>query len=258
MILDFNYNMNSTVNITASETVKGGHTANPADVTSHDTRPSDSTQPIDLFMLTDHEFIVEVIADTDAHRIYEAYLRFTRDILTLYHGQHSADEIHSALIIAEDHLTILMEDIEDGSEVSVKFVGRAIKFLKQHIQRLAEKCVSAGVAEKQEVVVKESKPATCYTFKFSRPFNQLVELLDSLVNIECFENIRNGEVRESTFIRFMLDLYGFGHKSVRDYRAARNKLYQKAPPPGQGRCKMLPDMLTATEKIWEEKYFGSN
>lgn len=248
--------MNNFTNSTPPEAVKGGHTASMTSVTASQPT-SGPNKTLDIFMLTDHDFIVEVLADSDANKIYETYLRFTRDILTLYHGQHSKDEIHSALIIAEDHLTILMEDIEDGSEVSIKFVGRAIKFLKQHIQRLADKCVFAGVAEKKEVV-EETKPATAYTFKFTRPFNQLVELLDALTNIKCFENIENGEVRESAFIRFMLDLFGFRHKTLRDYRAARNKLYQKAPPPGQGRCKLLPDMQTITEKIWEEKYFGSN
>lgn len=249
--------MKATKNSTPPDAYKDGHDAPMESVTAPQEKTNDNAaMPVNLFALTDHDFICEVIADTDAKRIYEAYLRFTRDILTLYHGQHSKDEIHSALIIAEDHLTILLEDIEDGSEVSIKFVGRAIKFLKQYIQRLAERCVSVGVAEKKDVV-EESKPATCYTFKFARPFNQLVELLDSLINIECFENIRSGEIKESTFIRFMLDLCGFSHKTVRDYRAARNKLYQKAPPPGQGRCKMLPDMQAVTERVWEEKYFGS-
>lgn len=256
-IHEYHYNMTHMTNSTPPEAVKGGHTVSMTSVTASQTKSNNSDMTLDIFMLTDHDFIVEVLADKDANKIYETYLRFTRDILTLYHGQHSKDEIHSALIIAEDHLIILMEDIEDGSEVSIKFVGRAIKFLKQHIQRLAEKCVSVGVAEKKEVV-EESKPATAYTFKFTRPFNQLVELLDSLINIKCFENIENGEVKESAFIKFMLDLFGFKHKTLRDYRAARNKLYQKAPPPGQGRCKMLPYMQTVTEKIWEDKYFGSN
>lgn len=98
--------MKATKNSTPPDAYKGGHDVPMASVTAPQEKTNDNAaMPVNLFALTDHDFICEVIADTDAKRIYESYLRFTRDILTLYHGQHSNDEIHSALIIAEDHLT---------------------------------------------------------------------------------------------------------------------------------------------------------
>lgn len=249
-------------NSTPEEAVKGGHAADPTAVTADRPEASDKMSPIDLFILLDHEFIIEINGGADDRRIYETYLNFTRTIVSVYHGKHSKDEIRSALIIAEDHLTIILEDITDECEIAVKFVGRAIKFLKKYIQSIADWFAANGMAEKKIVTdetgdtadAHEKKSTTAYSFGFNGEFTEFVELADALLEYECFDSINNGTFKDSTFIRVMLDLFGFRNKTVQHFRATRNKIYNKIPKEGKGRCKFLPQIMENIEDIWEKRF----
>lgn len=244
--------MRPTTNSKPEEVVKGGHTVGMTGMTASIPTIVENHSPINMFVLLDHDFIAEVSCGTDSRKIYESYLRFTREIVSVYHGRHNKEEIRSALIIAEDHLTILLEDISEGSEVAVKFVGRAINFLKKYIQSIAEWFSANGMAEKKQIA-SESERATAYEFNFNGEFTEFVELVDSLLEYECFDSINDGTYKDSIFIRVMLDLFGFRHKTVQHFRAARNKLFNKFPKEGKGRCKLLPTLLKNIEEIWEKK-----
>lgn len=244
--------MRPTTNSNPEEEVKGSHTVFLTGMTASNPVIEEVHSPINMFVLLDHDFIAEVSCGTDDRKIYESYLRFTREIVSVYHGKHSKDEIRSALIIAEDHLTILLEDISSGSEVALKFVGRAINFLKKYIQSIAEWFAANGMAEKKEITV-DAERATAYEFNFNGEFTEFVELVDSLLEYECFDSINNGTYKDSIFIRVMLDIFGFRNKTVQHFRAARNKLFNKFPKEGKGRCKLLPSLLKNIEDIWEKK-----
>lgn len=246
-------------NSTFEETVKGGHAVSPTAVAADKTEPTEAMSSVDLFILLDHEFIIEVNDGTDDRRIYETYLSFTRAIVSVYHGRHSKDEIRSALIIAEDHLTIMLEDITEECDIAVRFVGRAINFIQKYIQSIAEWFAANGMAEKKTVTEKkagldETESATAYSFGFNGEFTEFVELTDALLEYECFDKINDGTFKDSTFIRVMLDLFGFGHKTVNHFRATRNKIYNKIPKEGKGRCKFLPGILENIEDIWEKRF----
>lgn len=247
--------MRTTKTISTEEAVKGGHTVLTTGVTAPTTAPGDCLLPVDLFILLDHDFIIEVSGGADDRRIYETYLSFTRAIVSVYHGKHSKDEIRSALIIAEDHLAILLEDIDAGCEIAVRFVGRAINFIKKYISSIAEWFAANGMAEKKEITVDAgAEPATAYSFGFNGEFTEFVELVDSMLEYECFDSINNGTFKDSTFIRIMLDLFGYGHKTLQNFRATRNKIYNKMPKEGSGRCKFLPKITSNIEDIWEKRF----
>ncbi len=137
----------STRSSNPEEEVKGGHTVTLTGMTAPASIIGESISQINMFILLDHDFITEVSCGSDSRKIYETYLSFTREIVSVYHGKHSKDEIRSALIIAEDHLTILLEDISEDCEVAVKFVGRAINFLKKYIQSIAEWFAANGMRQ---------------------------------------------------------------------------------------------------------------
>lgn len=242
----------STLNSHPEGEVKGGHVVSLTGMAASYSMDKELPSTINMFVLLDHDFIAEVSCGSDDRKIYESYLRFTREIVSVYHGEHSKDEIRSALIIAEDHLTILLEDIDEGSEVAIKFVGRAINFLKKYIQSIAEWFAANGMAEKKQIV-SEAERATAYEFNFNGEFAEFVELVDSLLEYECFDSINDGTLKDSLFIRVMLDLFGFRHKTVQHFRAARNKIFNKLPKEGKGRCKLLPSLLKNIEDIWEKK-----
>lgn len=242
----------STTSSTPEEEVKGGHTVSLTGMTAPASIIGESVSQINMFILLDHDFITEVSCGSDSRKIYETYLSFTWAIVSVYHGKHSKDEIRSALIIAEDHLTILLEDISEDCEVAVKFVGRAINFLKKYIQSIAEWFASNGMAARTQVTT-ESEKSTAYEFNFNGEFTEFVELVDSLLEYECFDSINDGTYKDAIFIRVMLDLFGFRHKTVQHFRAARNKIFNKFPKEGKGRCKLLPSLLRNIEDIWEKK-----
>ena len=235
-----------------SEETKGGHTLSDENVTASSSNQEEAPATLDVFVLLDHVFFMVIFSDTPEN-IYKAYLSFTKDILSLYHGKYDKDEIRSALIIAEDHLTILIEDSESGCEASIKFAGRAIKFLKQYIQLIAEKCVAQGIAEKKEVTT-ENLRFLAYTFIWGHKFTEFIEIVEGILEMECIRNIAQGEVKEALFIRVMMDLFGFKDKTLQDYRAARNKLRRKAPK-ADGKCKMLQDLKDNLEAAWTKSYY---
>lgn len=233
------------------EETNGGHTLSEENVTASSTNQEDAQAALDVFVLLDHAFFMVIFSDTPEN-IYKAYLSFTKDILSLYHGKYDKDEIRSALIIAEDHLSILIEDSESGCEVSIKFAGRAIKFLKQYIQLIAEKCVASGIAEKKEVTT-ESSRISAYTFKWGFKFTEFIEIMEGILEMECISDIAQGEVKEALFIRVMMNLFGFKDKTLQDYRGARNKLRHKVPK-DSGNAKILRKIIDNLEKSWENYY----
>lgn len=83
---------------------------------------------MDYFILLEHEFIhgarTRVLSD-----VMNTYSTFTKTVVALFHGEHSMSDIHSALIVAEDHLTIILEDSQLDDSF-LRFVERAIKFIK--------------------------------------------------------------------------------------------------------------------------------
>lgn len=241
-----------TTDILPEET-KGGHTNPKENVTANSPKHEDAQATFDVFVLLDHAFFMVIFSDTPEN-IYKAYLSFTKDILSLYHGKYDKDEIRSALIIAQDHLSILIEDTENGCEVSIKFAGRAVKFLKQYIQLIAEKCVANGIAEKKEVTI-ESSRISAYTFKWGFKFTEFIEIMEGMLEMECISDIARGEVKEALFIRVMMNLFGFKDKTLQDYRGARNKLRHKAPK-DSGNAKILRKIIDNLEESWEGYYLS--
>lgn len=220
---------------------------------------TDSTPPetielpeaFDLYHLAEHNFVTGV----QSGHIDEAdknYRQFRRAVTDLYHGNHDREKIHTALIVAHDELTILIEDEKCSCAVTLRFAEQALQLLNRFLARLTATPEFKEVASLEEEETPQqsetAKTEPVRTFKWTGAFTEFVEWLDGTMNVS-----RIDFASKKAFIGFMLDSFGVG-KSVDDFHRALKKLEQKAPAEGQGRCILLKEMLKATEETWEWCY----
>ena len=216
-----------------------------------------SSPELDLFFLLEHDFIIG--ANTgNLEDVNTTYAMFTKEIVMLFHGDHHKSYIHSALIVAEDHLSIILEDSPHLGNHLLRFIDRAIKFIKRYIDRMGEwitehprkdgevTVVSARVDEDDITV----EGAT--TLQWEGKFTELVEFIFSL--------LISGKISTDTdaeFIRRVFHLFGV-NKSLTDYYKALKKIEEKHPKDDDlpGRCKLLAQLLKDTEKELQRRYLG--
>lgn len=203
-----------------------------------------------LYTLIEHDFIIGLQSGAIPN-VSDCYIHFTKTVVSLYHRHHCKEEIRSAFHLVEDHLHIMLEDVEDLSDVIKKFMNRALNFIKKFVKRIADWFISnkssATPANKEEVLEAESE-----VFAWEAPFTELVELTDALLSDKKFGNIVNAR-----FIKAFFGLLGV-NKTPNDYYRALKKLQEKAPrnEEGTGRSKLLLTLLTNTEERWRKIYDG--
>lgn len=242
--------MNNSTDLTA-DAVIGGHADTTADMTA-DTQGSHlEQQTLNLLIFVEHEFSTGF--EGEGHiNITISYRDFTQTIVSVYHGNHSKDEICSALHLVEEHLTILYEDLEHLSVTAKKFITRAINFTKKFIDRINGIILTDASTDHEKEVISE-------TFEWKGTFVQLVEIIDALIEGGFF-----GNVVRARLIRAIFKLFGI-NKTVSHYNAARNKCYQKPPREVEddedfedfGRSTILKALFMAMEERWHEKYMTS-
>lgn len=215
------------------------------------------SESLNIFMLIEHEFFIGVEAG-ELDNLKDTYATFTKAVVMLFHGSHNKSEVHSALIVAEDHLTIILEDSTHLDESFLRFVERAIKFIKRYLDRIGEwvknnplndgevAIVSATVSEDNIAV--EEVPSIQWEGKFT----ELVELILAL--------LISGKVSSETdaeFIRTIFRIFGI-KKNLTEYYKALKKIEEKTPKDDDapGRCKVLVQLLHDTEKELQRRYFG--
>lgn len=215
------------------------------------------SESLNIFMLIEHEFFIGVEAG-ELDNLKDTYATFTKAVVMLFHGSHNKSEVHSALIVAEDHLTIILEDSTHLDESFLRFVERAIKFIKRYLDRIGEwvknnplndgevAIVSATVSEDNIAV--EEVPSIQWEGKFT----ELVELILAL--------LISGKVSSETdaeFIRTIFRIFGV-KKNLTEYYKALKKIEEKHPKDDDmpGRCKALRQLLEDTEKELQRRYIG--
>lgn len=215
------------------------------------------SESLNMFILIEHEFFIGVEAG-ELENLKDTYATFTKAIVMLFHGSHNKSEVHSALIVAEDYLTIILEDSTHLDENFLRFVGRAIKFIKRYIDRIGEwvkdnplndgevAIVSATVSD-DSIAVEEVS-----SIQWEGKFTELVELVLAL--------LISGKVSSETdaeFIRTIFRIFGV-KKSLTEYYKALKKIEEKTPKDDDvpGRCKVLVQLLQDTEKELQRRYLG--
>ena len=163
-----------------------------------------------------------------------------------------------ALIVAEDHLTIILEDSTHLGENCLRFIGRAINFIKRYINRIGEwiqthksgnsevDVLKATVSEEGINIEKES------VINWDGKFTEIVELVCAL--------LMSGKIAAETdaeFIRGIFHLLGI-KKTVTDYYKTLKKIEEKHPKDDDapGRCKLLSQLLCDTERELQRRYLG--
>lgn len=208
------------------------------------------TEGYHLYTLIEHDFITGLQSGA-INNISDCYIHFTKTVVSLYHRHHCKEEIRSAFHLVEDHLLIMLEDVEDLCDVIKKFLNRAINFIKKFVKHISDWFMSNKVnvepSAKEEVREKDSE-----VFAWEAPFTELVELTDALLSDKKFGNIVNAR-----FIKAFFGLLGV-KKTPNDYYRALKKLQEKAPrnDEGTGRSKLLLSLLTNTEERWRKIYDG--
>lgn len=215
------------------------------------------SESLNMFILIEHEFFIGVEAG-ELDNLKDTYATFTKAVVMLFHGSHNKSEVHSALIVAEDHLTVILEDSTNLDECFLRFVGRAIKFIKRYIDRIGEwvkdnplndgevAIVSATVSD-DSIAVEEVS-----SIQWEGKFTELVELVLAL--------LISGKVSSETdaeFIRTIFRIFGV-KKSLTEYYKALKKIEEKTPKDDDvpGRCKVLVQLLQDTEKELQRRYLG--
>lgn len=233
-----------------------GHIGMTADMTDK-TNKSTVDETFNVFILLEHEFLAG--AETgELDTLKDTYSTFTKSIVLLFHGDYNKSEVHSALIVAEDHLTIILEDSTNLEENCLRFIGRAINFIKRYINRIGEwienhqpensevGVLKATVSEDGINIEKES------AINWDGKFTEIVELVCAL--------LLSGKVAAETdagFIRGIFHLLGI-KKTVTDYYKALKKIEEKHPKDDDapGRCKLLSQLLGDTERELQRRYLG--
>lgn len=247
--------MNRNATHPAYASTADGHIEMTADMTDK-TNKSTVDETFNVFILLEHEFFVG--AETgELDNLKDTYSTFTKSVVLLFHGDYNKSEVHSALIVAEDHLTIILEDSTNLEENCLRFIGRAINFIKRYINRIGEWIESHQPENSDVSVVKatvleginiEKESAINWDGKFT----EIVELVCAL--------LLSGKVATETdaeFIRGIFHLLGI-KKTVTDYYKALKKIEEKHPKvdDAPGRCKLLTQLLGDTERELQRRYLG--
>lgn len=206
---------------------------------------SDDILAVNLNVLIDHIFCIEAEKGTSPN-FRCSYQEFTKVIATLFHGNHDMEHVHTALILAEDHLTIILEDCEGNhSDEFMRFIERAIKFIKRYIARILGNTTAVEVAKGNIEEVKTDDAI----FVWKGKFTGLVEIIRALlvakyITPKC----------DAHFIRTIFKLFGL-KKTVNDYYKALRKLEEKAPKKQDDpqRCVALRHLLEELETAWNNK-----
>lgn len=212
---------------------------------------------LDLFFLLEHDFITGAKSG-DFNDVNTTYSLFTKEIVLLFHGSYHKSDIHSALIIAEDHLTVILEDSTELDEYLMRFINRAINFIKRYIDRIGE-WIEAHQPRDGEVTVvsaslsdDEIKAESTVTIQWVGKFTELVEIIFSI--------LISGKISTETdaeFIRTIFNIFDV-KKSLTDYYKALKKIEEKHPKDDEvpGRCKLLSHLLCDTERELQRRYLG--
>lgn len=248
--------MNSNATHPAYASTADGHIEMTADMTDK-TNKSTVDETFNVFILLEHEFFVG--AETgELDNLKDTYSTFTKSVVLLFHGDYNKSEVHSALIVAEDHLTIILEDSTHLGENCLRFIGRAINFIKRYINRIGEwiqthksgnsevDVLKATVSEEGINIEKES------VINWDGKFTEIVELVCAL--------LMSGKIAAETdaeFIRGIFHLLGI-KKTVTDYYKTLKKIEEKHPKDDDapGRCKLLSQLLCDTERELQRRYLG--
>ena len=233
-----------------------GHIGMTADMTDK-TNKSTADETFNVFILLEHEFFVG--AETgELDNLKDTYSTFTKSVVLLFHSDYNKSEVHSALIVAEDHLTIILEDSTNLEGTYLRFICRAINFIKRYINRIGEWIENhqpensmVGIVEtsaSEEEINIEKVSAINWNGKFT----EIVELVCAL--------LLSGKVATETdaeFIRGIFLLLGI-KKTVTDYYKALKKIEEKHPKDDDapGRCKLLMQLLGDTERELQRRYLG--
>ena len=240
----------------ACDIVAKGHIETTAGMTDTILK-SPVDESFNVFILLEHEFLAGIETGELGNLKY-TYSTFTKSVVLLFHGDYNKSEVHSALIVAEDHLTIILEDSTNLEESYLRFIGRAINFIKRYINRIGEwienhqpensevGVVKATVSEEGINIEKES------AINWDGKFTEIVELVCAL--------LMSGKVSAETdaeFIRGIFHMLGI-QKTVTDYYKALKKIEEKHPKDDDapGRCKLLSQLLGDTERELQRRYLG--
>ena len=246
----------NTTQPTCDNGAADGHIGMTADMTEK-TNKSPVAESFNVFILLEHEFLAGAeTGELDNRK--DTYTTFTKSIVLLFHGDYNKSEVHSALIVAEDHLTIILEDSTHLEENCLRFIGRAINFIKRYINRIGEwienhnpesievDVVKATISEEGINIEKES------VINWDGKFTEIVELVCAL--------LMSGKIAAETdaeFIRGIFHLLGI-KKTMTDYYKTLKKIEEKHPKDDDapGRCKLLSQLLCDTERELQRRYLG--
>lgn len=212
---------------------------------------------LNIFILIEHEFFIGVEAG-ELDNLKNTYATFTKAVVMLFHGSHNKSEVHSALIVAEDYLTIILEDSTNLDECFLRFVGRAIKFIKRYIDRIGEWIRNRPLNDEETTIVSPARSedniavGEVSSIQWEGKFTELVELVIAL--------LISGKVSSETdaeFIRTIFRIFGV-KKSLTEYYKALKKIEEKTPKDDDvpGRCKVLVQLLQDTENELQRRYLG--
>lgn len=240
----------------ACDSVAKGHIATTSGMTDTIHKPP-VDESFNVFILLEHEFLAG-IETGELDNLKDTYSTFTRTVVMLFHGDYNRSEVHSAFIVAEDHLTVILEDSTHLEESYLRFIERAINFIKRYINRIGEWIESHTLKEGEVAVVKatisddEIKIDEATTISWDGKFTEIVELIYAL--------LLSGKVSTETdaeFIRRIFHLLGI-QKTVTDYYKALKKIEEKHPKDDDtpGRCTLLMRLLGDTERELQRRYLG--
>ncbi len=212
---------------------------------------------LNIFILVEHEFFIDVEAG-EVDNLKDSYATFTKTIVMLFHGSHNKSEVHSALIVAEDYLTIILEDSTNLDESFLRFVGRAIKFIKRYIDRIGEWVRNRPLNDGETTIVSRASSEDniaveeVSSIQWEGKFTELVELVLAL--------LISGKISAETdaeFIRTIFRVFGV-KKSLTEYYKTLKKIEEKHPKDDDmpGRCKALRQLLDDTENELQRRYLG--
>ncbi len=215
-----------------------------------ETNTEHTAEAYHLYTLIEHDFITGLRSGL-IKDVGNCYIRFTKTVVSLFHRHHCKEEIRSALHLVEDHLVIMLEDIEELCEMLRKFLNRALNFIKKFVGRLSDRLGKKGKSE-EKAGADEGAEGETETFSWDAPFTELVELTDALLSEKKLGNVVNAR-----FIKAFFGLLGV-NKTTSDYYRALRKLQEKAPKndEGTGRSKLLVTLWESTEERWRKIYDG--
>lgn len=230
-----------------------GHTSRTADVTTTE------NETLNIMLLIEHDFIIG-LEEGKIENAAKTYREFTKIVAQLCHGNHSHKEIRTALVLAEDHLTVILDDEEIECAISFKYAEKALEFIKRFLNYHGEKAEIVQKAEEGQLVFSK-QPVKVFGWKLS--FTDLVELLDALIEMEAIDI---PERCKKDFLNAIFKLFGV-NKTAADFNKARHKLAEKILDDPKTTDKKNPKLVRGTflpmlhknlEQAWENRYNSNN